>query len=44
VRSLSLLLGGLVVAAVVFLATKGHVIFLPILLILPLGWLSWRHR
>jgi hypothetical protein len=32
------------VAAVVFLATKGHVIFLPILLIFPLGLLSWRRR
>jgi hypothetical protein len=44
VRSLSLLLVGLVVAAVVFLATSGHVIFLPILLILPFGLLGWRRR
>ena len=35
---------GLVIGVVVYLATSGHVIFLPILLVLPLGWLSWRRR
>ena len=35
---------GLVIGAVVYLATSGHVIFLPILLILPLGLFSWRRR
>jgi hypothetical protein len=37
-----ILVAGLVVAAVVYLATNGHVLFLPILLLLPLGLLS-RH-
>jgi len=37
-------LAGVVVAAVVYLATSGHVIFLPILLVLPLGLLSRRRR
>jgi len=39
-----ILLAGLVIGAVVYLATSGHVIFLPILLVLPLGLLSWRRR
>jgi hypothetical protein len=38
-------IAGLVMGApVVYLATSGHVIFLPILLVLPLGWLSWQRR
>jgi len=43
-RSLLILLAGLVIAGVVYLATSGHVIFLPILLVFPLGLLSWRRR
>ena len=39
-----ILVAGLVVAAVVYLATNGHVLFLPILLLLPLGLLSRRPR
>ena len=38
-----LLVGGLLLAAVVYLATGGHVLFLPLLLLLPLG-LFGRHR
>jgi hypothetical protein len=38
------LLIGLVIAAVVFLATNGHVLFLPLLLLLPLGFLGRRRR
>jgi hypothetical protein len=34
---LLLLLAGLAVAAVVWAATGGHVLFLPFLLVLPLG-------
>ena len=33
-----LLLLGLALAALVFAATGGHVIFLPVLLVLPLGF------
>jgi len=39
-----ILVARLVVAAVVYLATNGHVLFLPILLLLPLGLLSRRPR
>jgi hypothetical protein len=35
---LTLLLLGLAVAALVFLITGGHVIFLPLLLVFPLGF------
>jgi hypothetical protein len=35
---------GLAIAAAVYLATSGHVIFLPILFVLPLGLLSLRRR
>jgi hypothetical protein len=41
---MSILLLGLLVAVTVYLATSGHVIFLPILLVFPLGLLSWRRR
>jgi len=44
VRSTSLFVVGLIIAAIVYLATSGRVIFLPILLVFPLGWLSWRRR
>ena len=36
----ALLLAGLAVAALVYLLTGGHVIFLPILLVPPLGLLD----
>jgi hypothetical protein len=36
------LLIGLVIAAVVYLVSGGHVLFLPLLLILPLGF--WGRR
>jgi len=39
-----ILVAGLVVAAVVYLATNGHVLFLPILLLLPFGLISRRPR
>jgi hypothetical protein len=42
--TLIILVAGLVVAAVVYLATNGLVLFLPILLLLPLGLLSRRPR
>jgi type IV secretory pathway VirB3-like protein len=34
-----LLVLGVVVAVIVFLATSGHVLFLPLVLVLPLGLL-----
>jgi hypothetical protein len=34
---------GLVIACVIFLATHGHVVFLPILLVLP-PLVFWRRR
>jgi hypothetical protein len=39
-----LLLAGLAIGLIVFAATSGHVIFLPILLIVPLGLLGLRRR
>ena len=39
-----LLLLGLAIALVVFLVSGGHVIFLPLILILPLGLLGLRRR
>ena len=39
-----LLLGGLAVAVLVYLASGGHVLFVPLLLVLPLGWLFGRRR
>ena len=39
-----LLLLGLVIALIVFLATGGHVIFLPLVLIIPLGLFGIRRR
>ena len=41
---LLLLLAGLVVGVVVYAATAGHVVFLPLLLVLPLGFLGLRRR
>jgi hypothetical protein len=43
-KTLAILLAGLLIAGLIFLATDGHVFFLPILLVLPLGLLSWRRR
>ena len=40
----ALLLAGLAIAALVYLLTGGHVIFLPILLVLPLGLLAGIRR
>jgi hypothetical protein len=39
-----LLLLGLAIASIVFLATGGHVIFLPLVLIFPLGFFGIRRR
>ena len=39
-----LLLGGLAVAVLVYLVSGGHVLFVPLLLVLPLGWLFGRRR
>jgi hypothetical protein len=39
-----ILAGGLAVAGVVYLATRGHFIFVPILLLLPLGFFARRRR
>jgi hypothetical protein len=41
---MAIFLLGLVIAGVVYVATGGHVVFLPLLLLLPLGLLSWRRR
>jgi hypothetical protein len=42
--TLLLLLGGLAVAVIVYVATGGHVVFLPILLLLPLGFFALGRR
>jgi hypothetical protein len=42
--SLMVLVGGIAVALLVFLVTGGHVLFLPLLLIFPLGVLSLGRR
>ena len=39
-----LLLAGLVIAAVVFAATGGHLIFLPLFFVLPLGLFGLGRR
>jgi hypothetical protein len=39
-----LLLLGLAIALIVFLATGGHLIFLPLVLIIPLGLFGIRRR
>jgi hypothetical protein len=38
-----ILVGGLVIGAVIYLATHGHVLFVPILLVLP-PLVLWRRR
>ena len=42
--TLALLLAGLAVAAVIFLATGGHVLLLPLFLVLPLGFFGLGRR
>jgi hypothetical protein len=42
--TLILLLGGLAVALLVFVVSGGHVVFLPILLLFPLGLFFRRRR
>jgi hypothetical protein len=42
--TLIILLGGLAVALIVYVATGGHVIFLPLLLLFPLGFFFGRRR
>jgi hypothetical protein len=42
--ALMLLLAGLAVAAIVFAATGGHVLFLPFLFVLPLGLFGLGRR
>jgi hypothetical protein len=42
--TLTLLLIGLAVAAIIFAATGGHVLFLPFLLVLPLGLFGLGRR
>jgi hypothetical protein len=39
-----LLFAGLVLAAVIYLVSGGHVLFLPLLLFLPLGFMGRRRR
>ena len=39
-----LLLLGLAIAALVYLISGGHVIFLPLLLVLPLDWVFGSRR
>jgi hypothetical protein len=35
---------GLIIAAIIFIATGGHVLFLPLLFLLPLGGLFGHRR
>ena len=37
-------LAALAIAALVFLVTAGHVVFLPLILVFPLGLFFGRHR
>jgi hypothetical protein len=41
---MALLLIGLFVAGAVYLISAGHVVFLPLLLVLPLGFFGGRRR
>jgi hypothetical protein len=43
-RALVILAAGVCVAAVVYVATGGRLIVLPILVLLPIGLVSWRRR
>ncbi len=42
--SIALLVGGLLLAALIFVLTGGHFVFLPLILILPFGLLRFRRR
>jgi hypothetical protein len=42
--SLLMLLAGLAVAAILFAATGGHLLFLPFLFVLPLGLFGFGRR
>jgi hypothetical protein len=42
--TLLLLLAGLALALIVYAATGGHVLFLPLLLVLPLGFFAFGRR
>jgi hypothetical protein len=42
--SLFLLLGGLALAAILFVASGGHLVFLPLFFVLPLGFASFGRR
>jgi hypothetical protein len=42
--SIVLLVGGLLAAALIFVLTGGHFVFLPLILILPFGLLRLRRR
>jgi hypothetical protein len=44
VTTIVLLLAGLALAAVIFLATGGHVLLLPLFVVLPLGFLGLGRR
>jgi hypothetical protein len=41
---LIILLAGVAIAAIVYLASGGHVIFLPLFFVLPLGLFGLRRR
>jgi hypothetical protein len=41
---LKLLLIGLAIGVIVYVASSGHVIFLPLILLLPFGWLLRGRR
>jgi hypothetical protein len=42
--TLVLLLGGLFLAALIYVVTGGHVLFLPLLFVLPLGIFGFGRR
>jgi hypothetical protein len=44
VRPLLLLLAGIAVAAIIYFASSGHIVFLPLILLLPFGWFMRGRR
>jgi hypothetical protein len=42
--TLTLLLAGLAIAFLVFVISGGHIVFLPLILLFPLGFLFGRRR
>jgi hypothetical protein len=42
--AITILLAGLAVAFLVFVITGGHVVFLPLILLFPIGFLFGRRR